>query len=151
MDQPQHTQQAPSCEECQHHRSRPAQSEAEPALCALEQEGDSASSRTVGRATEQPRACGWCGRKGACSQPEHGIHFSRTLGQPADGEPGIYLWKIPDGLWPSSPHPRHGCVCLLWPRVGIQRSLWQLEVEVGHMWAIVDLQAWNTSMTVAPS
>lgn len=38
MDQPQCALQAPSCEECQRHRSQPAQLEAEPAVCGLGRE-----------------------------------------------------------------------------------------------------------------
>ena len=110
MDQPQHTQQAPSCEECQHHRSQPSQSEAEPALCGPGQEGGSATSRSVGRAAGQPRARDG-NRKGACTQAEHSAHFSCTGGSQQTVNPGIYLRQIPNGLWPSPLHPRHG-VCM---------------------------------------
>lgn len=111
MDQPQHTQQASSCEECQHHRSQPLQSKAEPALCGPGKEEGSATSRSVGRAAEQPRAHDWCNRKGACTQPEHSTRFCVHWGSQQKVNPGIYLWQIPDGLWPSSLHPRHG-VCM---------------------------------------
>lgn len=58
---------------------------------------------------------------------------------------------IPDGLWPSPLHPGHGVCMFALAESSIQSFFWQLEIEVDHTQAMVGLQAWNTSVTVAAS
>lgn len=67
--------------------------------------------------------------------------FLCTLEPPADSEPQAFICAR--SQVDSAPHlPIQDMdICLLWQRAGKQSFLWQLEVEAGHMWASIDLQA----------